>query len=117
MLEASRPRVNTLAQVSMKLGEAMYKQQAEADAAKDAAKDDVDDAEFTEVDDDKNDKKSAKRQGIDGHGVRWLRDDAPGASPGAWGTTTMPGGWRAHSGSTGCGGRSMSAKALLLRDA
>jgi molecular chaperone DnaK len=36
----------------------MYKQQAEADAAKDAAKDDVVDAEFTEVDDDKN-KKSA----------------------------------------------------------
>ena len=33
--------------------------QAEADAAKDAAKDDVVDAEFTEVDDDKNNKKSA----------------------------------------------------------
>lgn len=32
---------------------------AEADAAKDAAKDDVVDAEFTEVDDDKNNKKSA----------------------------------------------------------
>jgi molecular chaperone DnaK len=43
----------------MKLGEAMYKQQAEIDAAKDAAKDDVVDAEFTEVDDDKNNKKSA----------------------------------------------------------
>ncbi len=47
----------------MKLGEAMYKQQAESDAArdaaKDAAKDDVVDAEFTEVDDDKNSKKSA----------------------------------------------------------
>src|SRR5216110_459615 len=51
-------KTNTLAQVSMKLGEAMYKQQAEGDAAKDAAKDDVD-AEFTEVDDDKNNKKSA----------------------------------------------------------
>src|SRR6195952_5682119 len=50
---------NTLAQASMKLGEAMYKQQQEADAAKDAAKDDVVDAEFTEVDDDKNNKKSA----------------------------------------------------------
>jgi len=37
----------------------MYKQQAESDAAKDAAKDDVVDAEFTEVDDDKNNKKSA----------------------------------------------------------
>ena len=33
--------------------------QAEADAKKDAAKDDVVDAEFTEVDDDKNNKKSA----------------------------------------------------------
>jgi molecular chaperone DnaK len=56
--EAIKAKTNTLAQVSMKLGEAMYKQQAEADAAKDAAKDDVVDAEFTEVDDDKN-KKSA----------------------------------------------------------
>jgi molecular chaperone DnaK len=37
----------------------MYKQAAESDAAKDAAKDDVVDAEFTEVDDDKNNKKSA----------------------------------------------------------
>ena len=43
----------------MKLGEAMYKQQAEADAKQDAAKADVVDAEFTEVDDDKNNKKSA----------------------------------------------------------
>ena len=61
--EAIKAKSNTLAQVSMKLGEAMYKQQAEADAAKDAAKDaaqdDVVDAEFTEVDDDKNGKKSA----------------------------------------------------------
>ncbi|MBN9005333.1 MAG: molecular chaperone DnaK [Rhizobiales bacterium] len=57
--EAIKAKTNTLAQASMKLGEAMYKQQAEADAAKDAAKDDVVDAEFTEVDDDKNDKKSA----------------------------------------------------------
>jgi molecular chaperone DnaK len=55
--EAIKAKTNTLAQASMKLGEAMYKQQAEADAAKDAAKDDVVDAEFTEVDDDK--KKSA----------------------------------------------------------
>jgi molecular chaperone DnaK len=37
----------------------MYSQQAESDAAKHAAKDDVVDAEFTEVDDDKNGKKSA----------------------------------------------------------
>jgi molecular chaperone DnaK len=57
--EAITAKTNTLAQVSMKLGEAMYKQQAESDAAKDAAKDDVVDAEFTEVDDDKNNKKSA----------------------------------------------------------
>jgi molecular chaperone DnaK len=56
--EVIKTKTNTLAQASMKLGEAMYKQQAEADAAKDAAKDDVVDAEFTEVDDDKN-KKSA----------------------------------------------------------
>jgi molecular chaperone DnaK len=57
--EAIKAKSNTVAQASMKLGEAMYKQQAEADAAKDAAKDDVVDAEFTEVDDDKNNKKSA----------------------------------------------------------
>jgi molecular chaperone DnaK len=57
--EAIKAKSNTLAQASMKLGEAMYKQQAESDAAKDAAKDDVVDAEFTEVDDDKNNKKSA----------------------------------------------------------
>jgi molecular chaperone DnaK len=56
--EAIKAKTNTLAQASMKLGEAMYKQQAESDAAKDAAKDDVVDAEFTEVDEDKN-KKSA----------------------------------------------------------
>jgi molecular chaperone DnaK len=57
--EAIKAKTNAVAQVSMKLGEAMYKQQAESDAAKDAAKDDVVDAEFTEVDDDKNNKKSA----------------------------------------------------------
>jgi molecular chaperone DnaK len=56
--EAIKAKTNTVAQASMKLGEAMYKQQAESDAAKDAAKDDVVDAEFTEVDEDKN-KKSA----------------------------------------------------------
>jgi molecular chaperone DnaK len=55
--ESIKAKTNTLAQASMKLGEAMYAQQAEADAKKDAAKDDVVDAEFTEVDDDK--KKSA----------------------------------------------------------
>ncbi|MGP8122427.1 MAG: molecular chaperone DnaK [Xanthobacteraceae bacterium] len=57
--EAIKAKTNTLAQASMKLGEAMYSQQAESDAAKHAAKDDVVDAEFTEVDDDKNGKKSA----------------------------------------------------------
>jgi molecular chaperone DnaK len=59
---------NALAQASMKLGEAMYKQQQETQpgsdagaqaAGGDAPKDDVVDAEFTEVDDDKNNKKSA----------------------------------------------------------
>ncbi|HEY0236795.1 MAG TPA: molecular chaperone DnaK, partial [Afipia sp.] len=57
--EAIKAKSNTLAQASMKLGEAMYAQQAEADAKADAAKDDVVDAEFTEVDDDKTNKKSA----------------------------------------------------------
>ncbi|MGN6461201.1 MAG: molecular chaperone DnaK [Pseudolabrys sp.] len=62
--EAIAQKTNTLAQASMKLGEAMYKQQSEAGAAEgdaaagQAAKGDVVDAEFTEVDD-KNDKKSA----------------------------------------------------------
>ncbi|MGB7257976.1 MAG: molecular chaperone DnaK [Pseudolabrys sp.] len=68
-------KTNALAQASMKLGEAMYKQQADAQgsqagapgsaapggdgaAAGDGKKEDVVDAEFTEVDD-KNDKKSA----------------------------------------------------------
>jgi molecular chaperone DnaK len=67
--EAIKAKSNTLAQASMKLGEAMYKaQQAGAEgaapggeeaAAGDAKKEDVVDAEFTEVDDDKNNKKSA----------------------------------------------------------
>jgi molecular chaperone DnaK len=60
--EAIKTKTNTLAQTSMKLGEAMYKQQqaeAEGAAASDAKKDDVVDAEFTEVDDDKDSKKSA----------------------------------------------------------
>ncbi|HET7850507.1 MAG TPA: molecular chaperone DnaK [Pseudolabrys sp.] len=63
-------KTNALAQASMKLGEAMYKQQAEAqgapgaapggdNAAADGKKEDVVDAEFTEVNDDKNNKKSA----------------------------------------------------------
>ncbi len=60
--EAIKTKTNTLAQVSMKLGEAMYKQQqaeAQAGASESAKKDDVVDAEFTEVNDDKNNKKSA----------------------------------------------------------
>ncbi|HWV51360.1 molecular chaperone DnaK [Pseudorhodoplanes sp.] len=63
--EAIAAKTNALAQASMKLGEAMYKAQQEggsdgSDASGGAAggkKDDVVDAEFTEVDDDK--KKSA----------------------------------------------------------
>jgi molecular chaperone DnaK len=60
--DAIKAKAQTLAQVSMKLGEAMYAQQQGGDGG-DAAggsqdqKDDVVDAEFTEVDDDK--KKSA----------------------------------------------------------
>jgi molecular chaperone DnaK len=56
-------KANTLAQASMKLGEAMYKAQQDGGTASSASgddggkKDDVVDAEFTEVDDDK--KKSA----------------------------------------------------------
>jgi molecular chaperone DnaK len=66
--EAIAAKTNALAQASMKLGEAMYKQQADAQgtpsgdgaAAGEAKKgEDVVDAEFTEVDDDKNNKKSA----------------------------------------------------------
>jgi molecular chaperone DnaK len=67
---AIKTKSDTLLQASMKLGEAMYRQQQEA-AAGDAAgaapggesggakKDDVVDAEFTEVNDDKKNKKSA----------------------------------------------------------
>lgn len=66
--EAISAKTNTLMQASMKLGEAMYRQQQEAAAGGGAApggeaggakKDDVVDAEFTEVDDDKKNKKSA----------------------------------------------------------
>jgi molecular chaperone DnaK len=66
--DAIQQKTNTLAQASMKLGEAMYKQQQEAQGAQpgeggeagEAKKEeDVVDAEFTEVDDDKNNKKSA----------------------------------------------------------
>jgi len=71
--DAIRAKTNTLAQASMKLGEAMYSQAqgaapgaaggagagAGADAAAGGSKEDVVDAEFTEVDDDKKNKKSA----------------------------------------------------------
>jgi molecular chaperone DnaK len=69
--DAITAKMNVLAQASMKLGEAMYKQAEGAapgggpgstddgGAAGGAKKDDVVDAEFTEVDDDKKNKKSA----------------------------------------------------------
>ena len=67
--EAITAKTNTLAQASMKLGEAMYKQQQEGDGRRPPArwrrrreagkKEDVVDAEFAEVDDDKKNKKSA----------------------------------------------------------
>jgi len=67
--ELIKAKTNDLAQASMKLGEAMYAQAqkdqaggASADAAGPGGakpKDDVVDAEFTEVDDDKKNKKSA----------------------------------------------------------
>jgi molecular chaperone DnaK len=64
--EAIAAKTNTLAQASMKLGEAMYKQAesqdgGDGDAGPGAgeAKEDVVDAEFTEVDDDKKNQKSA----------------------------------------------------------
>jgi molecular chaperone DnaK len=63
--QAISAKTQALAQASMKLGEAMYKQ-AEQQPGGDAAaagaegkKEDVVDAEFTEVDDDKKNKKSA----------------------------------------------------------
>jgi molecular chaperone DnaK len=68
--EAIKAKTNTLAQASMKLGEAMYAQAqkdqggpgapgADAGPQAGAPKEDVVDAEFTEVDDDKKNKKSA----------------------------------------------------------
>ncbi len=64
--DAIAAKANTLQQASMKLGEAMYKQAGEqqpgggdASGGAEAKKEDVVDAEFTEVDDDKKNKKSA----------------------------------------------------------
>jgi molecular chaperone DnaK len=63
--EAIAAKTNALAQASMKLGEAMYKQAEEGGGGGGEAggggakKEDVVDAEFTEVDDDKKNKKSA----------------------------------------------------------
>ena len=64
--DAITAKASALQQASMKLGEAMYKQadqQGGGDGAgaagADAKKEDVVDAEFTEVDDDKKNKKSA----------------------------------------------------------
>ncbi len=65
---AIQAKTNALAQASMKLGEAMYKAQQESQAGtggpgagsgEPGKKEDVVDAEFTEVDDDKKNKKSA----------------------------------------------------------
>jgi molecular chaperone DnaK len=66
-VDAIRSKAQVLAQASMKLGEAMYaaqKQGGDGDAGgapgdSGAKKEDVVDAEFTEVDDDKKNKKSA----------------------------------------------------------
>jgi molecular chaperone DnaK len=64
--EIIKAKTNTLMQASMKLGEAMYKQAEQAaqgdggaGSAAGGKKEDVVDAEFTEVDDDKKNKKSA----------------------------------------------------------
>ncbi len=64
--DAITAKTNALAQASLKLGEAMYKQSAEQPAGgagsagtAEGKKEDVVDAEFTEVDDDKKNKKSA----------------------------------------------------------
>jgi len=67
--DAIKAKTDALAQASMKLGEAMYKQSqdtaaggpggAAPDGEGAAKKEDVVDAEFTEVDDDKKNKKSA----------------------------------------------------------
>jgi molecular chaperone DnaK len=62
--DAITTKTNALAQASMKLGEAMYKQAAEQQAdgggaGGEGTKEDVVDAEFAEVDDDKKNKKSA----------------------------------------------------------
>jgi molecular chaperone DnaK len=57
--EAITAKTNALAQASMKLGEAMYKQAGAGGEEAAGKKDDVVDAEFTEVDDDKKNKKSA----------------------------------------------------------
>jgi molecular chaperone DnaK len=66
-VDALKAKTQTLAQVSMKLGEAMYQAQQAGTPPGDgtpgtgdgAKKEDVVDAEFTEVDDDKKNKKSA----------------------------------------------------------
>jgi molecular chaperone DnaK len=63
-VEAINAKTQALAEVSMKLGQAMYeasqKEAAEADAKADAAKDkDVVDADFEEIDEDEDKKKSA----------------------------------------------------------
>ena len=90
--EAITAKTNALAQASMKLGEAMYKQSAEAGrpaagggaepALDGGKKDDVVDAEFTEVDDDKKNKKSLDRRGGASMPLRSVRIAPPDASRG-----------------------------------
>jgi molecular chaperone DnaK len=61
-LEEIKTKTQNLAQSSMKLGEAMYAaKSAENNAGADGKKDDVVDAEFTEVKDDKDDKGDQKK--------------------------------------------------------
>ncbi|MGL4490969.1 MAG: hypothetical protein ACRCU5_16130, partial [Rhizobiaceae bacterium] len=58
-----KAKTQTLMEVSMKLGQAMYEasqsEAAAADAQADMAKDDVVDADFEEIDEDDDKKKSA----------------------------------------------------------
>ena len=79
--EAITAKTNALAQASMKLGEAMYKQAQEARAAPGGPvarlrwraagkKEDVVDAEFTEVDDDKKNKsRPDAREAVDASAI------------------------------------------------
>ncbi|MDA0781290.1 MAG: molecular chaperone DnaK [Rickettsiales bacterium] len=69
-VEDVKAKTETLTQAAMKLGEAMYQSQAAAEAAngESGSSDDdgVVDAEFTEVNEDSDDKKSKKKNGTEG---------------------------------------------------